>query len=104
MISELFGSVYTVTVTSADVNTFAASFPCHGLDLDAEYVFEFDVRNGDLVAMSALRDGVKLDDVGEDEDGEGLRVLTEDAGLTGAEHLGLRDVLLIRFGQEAAYA
>lgn len=104
MISTLEGSCFSVTVTNAEVNSFAATWPCHNLDLDSEYVFQFDARNGDLIDLSALRDGVALDDVAEHEDGDALRVLSDDACLTGAEELGLRDVLAIRFGQDAVFA
>ena len=104
MICTLEGTSYSVTVTSAEVISFAATWPCHGLDLDSEYVFQFDARNGDLVEVSALRDGIRLDDVTEDEDGSALGALCDDACLTGAEELGLRDVLGIRFGQEIAFA
>jgi hypothetical protein len=104
MICTLNGSCYTVTVTNAEVNAFARTYPCHGLDLDADYVFQFDARNGDLLEVSALRDGERLEDVTEEEDGGALSALSEDATLTGAEELGLRDVLGIRFGLDAVYA
>lgn len=101
MISTLEGITYTVLVTNKELNDFASSFPCHGLDLDSEYLFEFDARNGDLVDITVLRDGVRPDAVREEEDREGLRALSEDATLTGAEELGLRDVIAIRYGQDA---
>jgi hypothetical protein len=93
----LNGTTYEVLVTNAELITFAQSFPCHGLDLDSEYVFQFDSKNGDLVDLSVLRDGVRPESVSEEEDGEGLRCLSEDAGLAGAEQLGLQDVIAIRF-------
>lgn len=101
MISTLEGSTYSVLVTNGKLNEFAATFPCHGLDLDSEYLFQFDSRNGDLVDVTVLRDGERPDDVSEQEDGAALRVLSEDAGLTGAEQLGLRDVIAIRYGEPA---
>lgn len=97
MKSELKGGYYEVLVTNADLIKFADQFPCHGLDLDAEYVFLFDARNGDLVEMSALRDGMIPDCVTEEENGAGLVALGEDAGLTGAEQLGLQDVLAMKY-------
>ncbi len=101
MISTLSGVNYSVLVSNLEVIDFAASWPCHGLDLDAEYLFDFDSRNGDLVDVTVLRDGMRPDKTRDDEDGEALRALSEDAGLTGAEELGLRDILLIRFGEAA---
>ncbi len=101
MISTLEGSTYSVLVTNRKLNEFAAAFPCNGLDLESEYLFQFDARNGDLVEVTALRDGERPDDISEQEDGEALRVLSEDAGLTGAEQLGLRDVIAIRYGEAA---
>lgn len=101
MISTLEGNTYKVVVTNRELNEFAASFPCHGLNLDSEYSFEFDTRNGDLVDITVLRDRGVPDTIHEGEDGEALRVLAEDATLAGAEFLGLRDVIAIRFGQDA---
>jgi hypothetical protein len=101
MISTLEGRHFSVLVTNQEVNEFARNFPCHGLDLDAEYLFQFDVRNGDLVDITVLRDGEIPESPREDEDTEGLRVLSEDATLVGAEELGLRDVIGLRFGHEA---
>lgn len=104
MISTLERTSFSVTVTNAEVNSFAATWPCHGLDLDSEYVFQFDARNGDLIEVSALRNGVTPDDITENEDGQALGVLCDDACLTGADELGLRDVLAIRFGADAVFA
>jgi hypothetical protein len=101
MISTLQGVTYSVLVTNEEVIKFASSWPCHGLDLDAEYLFDFDARNGDIADITVLRSGLRPDTVQGDEDGEALRVLSEDAALTGAEELELRDVIFIRFGEPA---
>lgn len=98
MICTLEGTTYTVLVTNKEVCEFAATWPCHGFDTDAEYQFQFDARNGDLIDIAALRDGINEDQIGEDEDGGWLAALSEDATLTGAEQLGLTDVIAIRYG------
>jgi hypothetical protein len=101
MICTLQGATYSVLVPNDEVIKFAATWPCHGLDLDSEYLFDFDARNGDIVGTTVLRDGMRPDSVHDDEDGEALRALSEDAGLTGAEKLGLPDVIGMRFGEAA---
>jgi hypothetical protein len=101
MISTLSGIHYSVLVLNEEVINFAAAWPCHGLDLEAEYLFDFDSRNGDLVDVTVLRCGTRPDEMRGDENGEALRVLSDDASLAGAEELGLRDALAIRFGEAA---
>lgn len=104
MISELKGSVYQVLVTNSDVCEFARSWPCHGLDTDAQYLFEFDARNGDLISASALDENGVERDFFEGESGSALVALSEDATLTGAEQLNLVDVIAIRYPDLAAPA
>lgn len=104
MISTLEGTCYTVLVTNKEVCDFASSWPCNRLDTDAEYQFQFDARNGDLIDICALRDGVTESRISKDEDGEWLAALSEDATLIGAEQLGLADVVAIRFGNLAPAA
>lgn len=97
MICELHGSVYTVTVTNAELCDFARSWPCSRFDTDGEYLFQYDVRNGDLVDLSAVSADGKERQIGEDEDGEWMAALSEEAGMVGADELGLRDVIAIRY-------
>lgn len=98
MISSLSGSSYTVLITNREVREFSRAWPCNGLDTDAEYRFEFDARNGDLIDLCAMRDGITEDRISEEEDGSWMAALSEDATLVGAEALGLREVVAIRFG------
>jgi len=93
MKAELAGSCYTVTAEPEDVASFTATWPCSGLDPDCSYRFEFSASNGDLVDVTASRDGKPVDH----EDGSALVALSEDAGRFGAEQLGLEDVLAIRW-------
>jgi hypothetical protein len=102
MICELHGSVYTVLVTNAEVCEFARSWPANRLDTDGEYIFQFDARNGDLVDVSAMTDEGIARDILEDEDGDWLAALSNDATLVGAEALGLIDVVAIRYPTLAA--
>lgn len=95
MRATLNGSFYTVVAEVDDVRGLASKWPCHGLNLDAEYTFEFSAGNGDIVDLSATEDGRAIGT--EDSDGEALRVLSEDAGRFGAEQLGLESVLAIRY-------
>lgn len=97
MHAELNGSTYTVTATSKDVCDFAAAWPCHGLDTDSEYVFEFSSANGDLVDLNALRAG-RLESLKDGEDGAALAALSEDACRAGAEQLGLNEIIAVHFG------
>lgn len=102
MIATLEGSIYTVTATNRDVCDFAATWPCHGLDTDCEYVFQFSASTGDIVDVNAIRDSGQLEATAENEDGEALKALSEEAGRYGAEQLGLQDVLSIRYGDVPA--
>lgn len=104
MISELHETVYTVHVTNAEVCAFARSWPCHNLDTDGEYLFEFDRRNGDLVAVDAVTPDGGLRQIAEEEDGGWLSALCDDAMLEGAEDLGLSDVIAIRYGDTRSAA
>ena len=94
---QLTGSVYTVTVTSAEVSAFAESWPGFHGDTGADYVFEFDARNGDLVDVAAYRGSGGLESISEEEDGQWLSALSDDACLAGADAFSLDDVLAIRF-------
>lgn len=96
MEARLNGTVYTVLVTNAEVSDFAATWPGNHFDRDAEYVFEFDVRNGDLVDINAVRDSQVVPTT-EDEDGPEFVAMSEDAGKFGAEALGLDAVVAIRY-------
>lgn len=97
MICELHGSVYTVTVTNAELCDFARSWPANRFDTDGEYLFQYDARNGDLVDLSAVSaDGMERE-IGEEEDGDWMAALSEEAGMVGAETLGLRDVMAVRY-------
>lgn len=98
MKAVLKGSHYSVTVPIDELLMFAKQWPCHNLDLDAEYVFECDARNGDLVEIGKFVDGgyVSTDDA---EDGPALLALSEEAGEFGARDLNLTDVLAIRYGE-----
>ena len=98
MRASLNGSFYTVVAEIDDVQEFAKSWPCHGLNLDAEYTFEFSAKNGDIVDLSATEDGKPFDT---SDSGAALSALSEDAGRYGAETLGLEDVLAIRFPASA---
>jgi hypothetical protein len=79
---------------------FARRWPCHNFDLDAEYVFEFDANNGDLVDVDKYIDG-KYTVPEETEDGPEFVALSEDACEFGARELGLSSVLEIRFGEKS---
>lgn len=96
MEATLNGTVYTVLVSNAEVCDFASQWPGHHFDTDAEYIFEFEVRNSDLVDLNAVRDGVAVP-TEEDEDGPEFVAMSEDAGKFGAETLNLEDVIAIRY-------
>lgn len=98
MRASLSGSYYTVVAGTDDIRGLAEQWPCHGLNLDAEYAFEFSAKNGDLVDVTATEDGKPFD---ADDDGGALAALCDDAGRFGAEHLALDDVLAIRYPTRA---
>lgn len=101
MRAELEGSSYTVIVPIDEVLAFARQWPGHNFDLDAEYVFQFSSKNGDLVDVGKLVDGKYA--VPEDtEDGPEHVALSEAAGEFGARELNLTDVLAIRFNETPA--
>lgn len=92
-----FGKNYRVTVNIDEVLSFAMKWPGHHFDLDAEYEFEFNAENGDLVEIEKFLDG-KLAEAEETEDGPEFVAMSEDACEFGARELGLSSVLEIRFG------
>lgn len=93
-----FGKNYRVTVHIDEVLSFAKKWPGHHFDLDAEYAFEFDAKNGDLVEIEKYIDG-KLAEADETEDGPEFVAMSDDACEFGARELGLSNVLEIRFGE-----
>lgn len=90
------GSVYLVAVSPKELSDFAKSWPGHHFDIDNEYVFEFDRKNGDLIDMNILR-GDELHPLPEDQDGPEFVALAEEACRWGAEALLLDDVMAIRY-------
>jgi len=95
MQAEMKGGNYRVVVDESEVAEFMKSWPASGLDRETEYTFEFSAMNGDLVDIEARSEN-ELRSLHEDEGGEALRVLSEDAGKFGALELGLDDVIAIR--------
>lgn len=92
------GKNYRVTVRVDELLAIAQRWPAHNFDLDAEYVFEFDGKNGDLVDVEKFVDG-KFTVPDETEDGPEHVALAEEACEFGARELGLSSVLEIRFGE-----
>jgi len=73
------GSLFGVSVSKADVETFAAQWPCFG-PRQAMW-FQFDKRNGDLVDITG--DPCQLCD------GAGVSALADDAKAYGINKLKL---------------
>ena len=46
------GSIVRVTVPAQEVNSFADSWPCSGFAFGDRASFDFERRNGDLVALA----------------------------------------------------
>lgn len=87
MKAELTGTTLGVVLDAAEVNEWAARWPCFGY---AEHALElqFDARNGDLI-----------DACGDDElDGAGIVALCQDALLASALRLGLDSMIGLHFG------
>ena len=75
------GIFYTVTVSSREVEDFADTWPCSGLEFKP-VTFQFDKRNGDLVDSNYDRHHPSAD-------GGALFALSQDAQAYGAKRLKL---------------
>lgn len=82
------GSTYRVTVTTAEVVAFAATWPCSALR-HKPVTFEFSATTGDMVDSDDARQHPGAD-------GSALLALADDAMIYGAKRAGLRGVLELR--------
>lgn len=75
------GSLYSVSISRAEVEAFKSQWPCSGLS-DRPVTFQFGKRNGDLVDIWPYRYASRFD-------GDAAVALSQDAQAYGRKRLGL---------------